>query len=296
MNTEAAKALVTMRTKCPLVHNITNFVAMDIAANTLLAVGASPIMAHAVEEVEEMASICSCTVINIGTLAAPWIEGMIKAAKKANSIGKGWVLDPVGAGCRYPYLLSICEQFIICILDIKSICLIEYNIIIIKKNKNETLAKLLELHPTIIRGNASEIIALAGAGAGGKGVDSTDSSNSAIEPAKRLAKKCNCVVAVSGASDYATDGERVIKIDNGVEMCTKITAAGCSLSALTGAFLGAGFEPILAAAYAFVTFGLASEIALKSAKGPGSLRMELMDSLYNLTEEDVIQGAKISYL
>lgn len=162
---------------------------MDIMANTLLAIGASPIMvdeeivnhdqAHEVDEVEDMVTICGATLINIGTLSRRWIEAMTKAAQKAQELGKCWVLDPVGAGAT-PLRMQTCSE-------------------------------LLKYHPTVIRGNASEIMALAGAISSGRGVDSTDSSAAALNAGKALAKEYKCVVGISGEVDYVTDGERVIE-------------------------------------------------------------------------------------
>ena len=189
MNKQCGEALEEMRKKTPLCHCITNYVSMDIMANTLLAIGASPIMvqdsfcfllqAHEVDEVEDMVSICGSTLINIGTLSKRWIEAMIKAAKKAHELGKSWVLDPVGAGAT-PLRMETCKE-------------------------------LLKYHPTVIRGNASEILALAGTVSSGRGVDSTDSSQAAINAGKALAKEYDCVVGITGAVDYVTDGDRVIE-------------------------------------------------------------------------------------
>ncbi|KAK8808505.1 hypothetical protein WA158_008406 [Blastocystis sp. Blastoise] len=257
LNEQIAHCLTTLREHNPLCHNITNYVSMDINANVLLAIGASPFMADSFEEVQESVAMVDNTVCNIGTLDRYYIQSMVHAVEKVNELHKQWVLDPVGAG---------------------------------------SCSTLLSYSPTVIRGNASEIIALAGIGAGGKGVDSTDSSNSAIEPAKQLALKYNCVVGVSGASDYVTDGFHTYKIDNGTILSTRITAAGCALTSVVGAFVGAGIEPLLATVSAFTIYGLASELAEKISKGPGSLRVNLMDTFYHLTEEDVLKGAKVSEL
>ena len=135
--------------------------------------------AHEVDEVEDMVTICGSTLINIGTLSKRWIEGMIKAAKKAHELGKSWVLDPVGAGAT-PLRMETCKE-------------------------------LLKYRPTVIRGNASEILALAGTVSSGRGVDSTDSSHAALNAGKALAKEYECVVGITGAVDYVTDGDRVIE-------------------------------------------------------------------------------------
>ncbi|KAK8819286.1 hypothetical protein WA577_003752 [Blastocystis sp. JDR] len=263
LNQRCADALEEMRKKTPLCHCITNYVSMDIMANTLLAIGASPIMAHEVDEVEDMVSICGATLVNIGTLSQRWIEAMVKAAKKADAIGKCWVLDPVGAGAT-PLRMNTCKE-------------------------------LLKYHPTVIRGNASEIFALAGIANGSRGVDSTDSSSAAINAGKALAKEYHCVVGITGEVDYVTDGDRVIEIHNGVEMCTLITAAGCSLTSIICAFLAIGIPPMEATAFTLACFGVASEMAAEKAKGPGSLRvMELMDALYLMKKEDIIARARFA--
>ena len=166
----AAAALKELRVKRPLVHNITNYVAMTLSANVLLALGASPAMIHAVEEVEDFVAISSSLVINIGTLSPRWVEAMRLAAKKAVALGKPWVLDPVGCGAT-PYRTSVA-------------------------------AELVGLRPTIIRGNASEIMSLAGAaGAGGKGVDSTAASDAAVSAAMMLAHRSGADVAATGVID-----------------------------------------------------------------------------------------------
>src|SRR6516164_9196514 len=178
---EAAAAVNELRARRPLVHNITNYVAMTISANVLLAVGASPAMVHAVEEVEDFVAISSALAINIGTLSPRWVEAMRLAAAKAVELGKPWVLDPVGCGAtRY---------------------------------RTGVAAELAGMRPAIIRGNASEIMSLAGAaGAGGKGVDATVSSNAARAAAIALARKTGAVVAITGEVDYATDGSEVIAV------------------------------------------------------------------------------------
>ena len=176
MNTENLKRdLAILREKSPLVHNITNYVAMNFSANALLAIGASPVMAHAVEEMDDMVAIASALVINIGTLDAEWVRGMLCAGRAAHSMGKPIVLDPVGAGAT-PYRTATAWEII------------------------------RECCPTIIRGNASEIMALVNADITSKGVDSSQSSDDALESAKQLALSTGAVVVISGATDYITDG------------------------------------------------------------------------------------------
>ena len=190
-------ALTALRKKRPLVHNIANYVSMDVAANALLAIGASPAMVHASEEVAEFAALSDALVINIGTLSAPWVEAMRLAARAANAKPIPWVLDPVGAGAT--------------------------------SFRNRTIGALLEERPAVIRGNASEILAVAGAaGAKPKGVDSANTPEEAAVVSDSLAERLNCTVVASGAIDLITDGSRRIRLGNGHPIMTKVTALGCA--------------------------------------------------------------------
>ncbi|AKT37443.1 hydroxyethylthiazole kinase [Chondromyces crocatus] len=250
---ELSNTLSELRTRAPLVHNITNFVVMNSTANALLAIGASPAMAHACEEVEELASLAQALVINLGTLSPPWIVGMRLAAAQARSLGVPWVLDPVGAGAT--------------------------------SLRTGTARALLGLRPTVLRGNASEILALVAENeATTRGVDSTEASSSALETAAALSRAHGCVVTVSGAVDYVTDGEQVIEVANGHPMMTRVTGLGCTASALIGAFLAVQPDPLRAAAQAMAVLGIAGEIAAERSEGPGSLQMHLLDVLYRLDE------------
>jgi hydroxyethylthiazole kinase len=245
-----------IRAEAPLIHNITNYVVMNTTANALLALGASPVMAHAVDEVEEMASLARALVINIGTLSPAWVEAMIKAGRKATSRGIPIILDPVGAGAtRY---------------------------------RTSTIQSLLgEVTPTIIRGNASEIRAVLYAEDATKGVDSTHSSEQALEAARVLAEHCECVVSVSGATDLIVSGREVLRVANGHPMMPKVTGLGCTASALTGAFAAVNPSPLHAAAHAMAVLGIAGEIAAERSPGPGSLQLHLLDALYQLRESDI---------
>ncbi len=250
------KDVERIRAEGPLVHSITNFVVMNTTANALLALGASPVMAHAVEEVEEMASIARALVINIGTLSPSWVESMLKAGRKAASRGIPIVLDPVGAGAtRY---------------------------------RTSTVHSLLgEVTPAIIRGNASEIRAVLYAEDSTKGVDSTRSSEEALEAARLLAEHCRCVVSVSGATDIIVSDREVLRVSNGHPMMPRVTGLGCTASALTGAFAAVNPSPLRAAAHAMAVLGIAGEIAGERSTGPGSLQLHLLDALYELRESDI---------
>ncbi len=258
--TDLSAALSTLRAKAPLVHNITNYVVMNNTANALLAIGASPAMVHAPEEAGEFASIASALVINIGTLSAEWVEGMLGAANGARNAGKPWILDPVAVGAT--------------------------------AFRRETCARLLALKPDVIRGNASEILALAGAATAGKGVDSTETSDDAADAARRLAEATGSIVAVTGATDYVTDGTRTTAIRNGHPLLTRVTGTGCTATALIGAYLGAGLSPFDAAVAGLVTIGVAAEIAAEDAAGPGAFQLALYDALYNLDVEALTRGAR----
>ncbi|MDD4141193.1 MAG: hydroxyethylthiazole kinase [Bacteroidales bacterium] len=250
-----------IRIVSPLVHNITNYVVMNNTANALLAIGASPVMAHAAEEMEEMASIASALVINIGTLSDPWIKGMLIAGKTAYKKGTPIIFDPVGAGATF-YRTDTCHKII------------------------------EECHPSIIRGNASEIMALIKHDIKTKGVDSSEASDTAVEAAKELAVTTGAVVSISGATDYITDGTTVMAVTNGHEMMTKVTGLGCTASAITGAFAAVNRNYLMAATEAMVVMGITGEVAVIESEGPGSLQMNFIDELYNLDETTIIKHIK----
>lgn len=277
---ECWQALQRLRSQCPLVQCITNYVSMDLMANTLLAIGASPAMAHAEEEVEEFVAISSALLVNMGTLSSPWIKSMHKAATKARELGKVWVLDPVGAGATNIRTKTATDLVISC-------------------------------KPTVIRGNPSEIMALAKSICTGinlqtsdgvqKGVDSSQSSTSVLMPAKALAKECKCVVVVTGADDYVTDGSRVIAVSNGDPILQKITAAGCSLTAVVAGFVSVGDttdinQVMNSCAFALSIFGIAAELAVKdpAVEGPGSARMRMLDAYSTINQEILQAMAKFS--
>jgi hydroxyethylthiazole kinase len=248
--------LQAVRSKAPLVHNITNYVVMNNTANALLALGASPVMAHAKEEVADMVKIANSLVVNIGTLSPHWVEAMALAMEAAKKKGIPIIVDPVGAGAT-PY-------------------------------RTRTLHELMdENYPDIIRGNASEIIALHSADAQTKGVDSTEASDSAREAAFYLSDKYDSVVVVSGKVDYIIEGTNVIQVRNGNELMAKVTGMGCTASSLVGAFAGAVEDNAEAAASAMRIMGIAGELAAEAAKGPGTLQLHFIDALYNIDKSDI---------
>ncbi|XP_031484352.1 hydroxyethylthiazole kinase [Nymphaea colorata] len=255
--------LSRVRDSFPLVQCITNFVSMDLMANTLLAAGASPAMVHALEEVPDFTPHASALLINVGTLTPSWLASMKAAAEIANRLGKPWVLDPVAVSAS-GFRLRACLE-------------------------------LLDLRPAVVRGNASEIIALSGASAGpNKGTDGTHKSIEAIEAAKRLAQTCGAIVAVSGSVDIITDGWQVVGACNGVAMLQRITATGCAVTAIIAAFVAIDPERALDATTAALSvFGVASELGMEKACGPASLRMHLIDSLHGLDKRTVISRVKV---
>lgn len=247
-----------VRSQNPLVHNITNYVAMNFTANALLAVGASPIMAHAAEEVAELARLSGAVVLNIGTLEKSWVEAMRLAAEAANDKGVPLILDPVGAGAS--------------------------------ALRDQACHSLLErARFALIRGNASEVTSLTGIRGKTKGVDSTLAiDRSLIMCASRLAAEHRTLVAVTGAEDILTDGTRTWKISGGHPLLGQITASGCALSALCGAFLAVGADPFLATAAALAYYAACGEMSAKACggKGPGSFQVALLDTLSSAAEED----------
>jgi hydroxyethylthiazole kinase len=256
-----AAALTKLRERRPLVQNITNYVAMTVSANVLLALRASPAMVHAVEEVEDFVAISDALVINVGTLSPRWVEAMRQAATRANALGKPWVLDPVGCGAT-PYRTGVS-------------------------------AELAAMHPRIIRGNASEILSLAGAAVSGpKGVDSAASSDDALAATGALSRTTGAVVAVTGATDYVTDGTHLVGIESGHAMMPFSTALGCSLSAVTAGFAAVA-RPLEAAVAALAVFGAAGAEAAERCRGPGHLPAELCDALYLLDRDTLSRRVRV---
>ncbi len=264
MQAQLWKNISLVREKSPLVQSITNYVVMNNTANALLAVGASPIMAHAHPEMKNMVAIVGALVINIGTLDEYWVKSIHLAVEQANALGKPWVLDPVGAGAT--------------------------------SYRNEVLEDLLQLRPTVIRGNASEIIALAGKhNASTKGVDSTHHSMEAVDAAKVLNHHFGSVVCVSGATDIIINREKITKLSNGHSLMARVTGMGCTATALTGAFVAAQpGDPYEATVSAMALLGVAGELAAEKSAGPGSLQVNLLDALYSLEENEFTHRVKIS--
>ncbi len=258
---QVADILKKVRAKAPVVHNITNYVVMNWTANCLLSAGASPVMAHAPEEVEAMVGLSRALVINIGTLSTKWIESMGLAMAAANK-NIPVVLDPVGSGAT--------------------------------SFRTETAQYLIrEFRPTVIRANASEILSLQENRLGTRGVDSSDSSDSAVNAASELSRDLNCVVCVSGEIDYVVNKDRVVKIANGHPIMTKVTGMGCAASALIGAFLGVHDDAFEATVAAMTVTGIAGEIAANLAQRPGSFQPRYLDALHAMDEESILKHQRI---
>lgn len=251
--------LEAVRERAPLVHSITNLVVMNFNANALLAVGASPVMAHAHEEVREMVGIADALVLNIGTLEPDWIRAMQLALRSALAREIPVVLDPVGAGAT-PY-------------------------------RDQALVELLETgSPTVLRGNASEILSMGGLAGGTRGVDSSAVSDAAVFAARGLARELGCVVCISGADDHIVDaGGRHVTLSNGHPWMTRVTGVGCSASALIGAFAAVQPDPWRATVAAMACLGVVGELAVERTQaagaGVGRLQIELLDGLQLLERE-----------
>ncbi len=262
LSQKAAVNLAAMRKNKPLIHNITNYVVMNYTANALLAMGASPVMAHAINEVEEMVSFAGALVLNIGTLTDDWVAAMIKAGKKASALGTPIILDPVGSGAT--------------------------------ALRTAAARKIIDQTRTsIIRGNASEILSLRDENSKTKGVDSIHSVDEAAEAAAVLARELDTTLAITGAVDLVTDGRRVVRVLNGHRLMGVVTGTGCTATVTIGAFLAVDNDVLSAAATALAFFGLAGEIAAETAAAPGSFMIHLLDALYTIAPEVLAQRCKI---
>lgn len=222
----AAENLTNIRSAKPLIHNITNFVVMNSTANVLLAAGASPVMAHAENEVEEMVSFAGALVLNIGTLTDSWLESMIKAGMKSSELGIPIILDSVGAGAT-ALRTSAAKRII------------------------------EETSVSVICGNASEILSLQDESSETKGVDSLHSVAEAAETATMLAEELGTTLAITGPVDLVTDGRRGFNVANGHALMPYVTGTGCAATAVIGAFAAVDPDPVTATVTALAFFGLA---------------------------------------
>jgi hydroxyethylthiazole kinase len=257
-----ARTLAAIRDRTPLIHNITNAVVTNFTANVLLALGASPAMVDGTDEVQEFVLRCDALVINLGTMSAERAAAMRLAVGAAASVGTPWVLDPVAVG--------------------------------VLGYRTRLAHDLLSDAPAAIRGNASEILSLVaddtpGAQRGGRGVDAAAASEDAREAARTLAAETGAIVAVTGATDYVTDGVRMLAIANGHPLMTRVTGMGCSATAIVGACLAVEPDRLAGTAHGLAIAAIAGEIAAACCRGPGSLAVEWLDALHRLDEPQIAE-------
>jgi len=249
----SAHLLHELRSRDPLVQCLTNVVVSGFTANVLLALGASAAMVDGDDEAARFARVASGVLVNLGTPQREQREAMPHTVAAANEQGTPWVLDPVAIGA----------------LPLRT----------------RLAGELVALRPTVVRGNPSEIMALAGLGSGGRGVDSLSGPEAAVDAANQLASTYGCVVAISGAVDIVTDGTRTVRLNNGHRLLTRVTGGGCALGAVMAAFAGLDDDPFLGVCAAVSTYTIAAEIAATRAQGPGSFALEFLDALAGIDGE-----------
>jgi len=259
---KAAENLRKVRDRKPLIHSITNYVVMNYTANALLACGASAVMAHGDEEVEDMVSLADALVLNLGTLTQARVETMVKAGKQANRRSIPVILDPVGSGAT--------------------------------GLRTKAAKRLIQdLSIRVIRGNPSEILSISQEGSTSKGVESLHRVDEAVESGLKLARSCALTVAVTGKVDFVTDGLRTCRVHNGHDMMGYVTGAGCTATSLIAAFLCVDPDAFEATATALAYFGLAGEKAALDQGGPGTFQIRVLDALYMIDEEALKRGTRI---
>ncbi|HNS99343.1 MAG TPA: hydroxyethylthiazole kinase [Polyangiaceae bacterium] len=240
-----------VRDKAPLIHQITNFVVMNFTANVTLALGAQPVMSHAVQELEEMQGFASALVVNIGTLDDVWIESMLRAARVASDKGVPVILDPVGAGAT--------------------------------RLRTDVARRILDgTKVAVVRGNAGEILAVAGDGGQVRGVDSLAEAQEVVGVARRFAEERGVIVAMTGAVDVVTDGVRTYCIENGHPLMGRVTGTGCGSTVAVASYVGVADveHRCEAAVSALAVYGRAGEIAAEASRGPGTFVPAFLDALY----------------
>ncbi|WP_343036746.1 hydroxyethylthiazole kinase [Flexivirga aerilata] len=252
---QVAELLARLRAGTPLVQCITNAVVTGFTANVLLALGAAPAMVDNREEAPVFASVADGVLINLGTLDAEVAQTMRLTAEAAGAAGTPWVLDPVAVG-GLPL-------------------------------RDRVGAELVPLRPSVIRGNASEVISLSGAEGGGRGVDSTASTEAAVDAAASLVGRTGGAVAVSGPVDRIVDGSGVRTIASGTPTMTMVTGVGCALGAIVAAFAPYAETPADAAFAATAVLTIAAELADEKADGPGSFAVQLLDALHRVGPADL---------
>lgn len=260
-----AEILARIRQRRPLVHHITNIVVANDNANTMLALGALPVMAYAREEVEEMVTSAEALVLNLGTPTESVIESALLAGKRANALGIPVILDPVGAGAT-------------------------------RFRKEASLLLLDRVRVTIVRANAAEACALLGCPSHERGVESEGEAENRAFLAREIALRFGVTAAITGAVDYVSDGERVVAVHNGHPLLTRVTGTGCMATSLCGAFAAVENDALLASLGALGFLGVCAERAARDSQGPGSFRMRLFDVMYSLSEDDFARNLSFEVL
>jgi hydroxyethylthiazole kinase len=246
----AAATLDAVRRRRPLVHCLTSPVAANLTANALLCLGASPLMAEAEAEMAAVSTVADALLVNLG-MQTPLRAAAARAATAlARRRGLPWVLDPVAAGAI--------------------------------PARSGLAATLAAERPRVIKGNASEILAMAGAGAGGRGTDATDDAAHALDPARRLARETGAVIAITGAVDWITDGDRTVAVRRGHPVMAQVSGMGCVAGALTAACLAVEPDAVLATLHALTLLAVAGEQAAAHSAGPGSFVPAILDALHQL--------------
>lgn len=273
MNVNVSGLLEQVKAKKPLVHHITNYVTANDCANVVLAIGGSPIMADDIEEVQDIVSLSSALVLNIGTLNKRTIESMLVAGKKANELGIPVIFDPVGAGAT--------------------------------KLRDKTAERIInELKLAVIRGNMSEIKSVSGLGSTTRGVDASEKDilllgdlNYGKSIADELSSRLDCVVAITGPVDIVSKDGTTYFIENGHKMLSMITGSGCMCTSLIGVYCGVTNNYLEGTVAGVLTMGLAGEMAYESLtednRGSGSFRVKLVDSLSRITAKDVLERGRV---
>jgi len=264
MQEQLKEVFEALHNKRALIHHITNYVTVNDCANVVLAVGASPIMADEISEVEEMVGVCNALVLNIGTANERTIASMLKAGKAANAKGIPVVLDPVGVGAT--------------------------------SFRHQSIAKLMEaISFSVIRGNMAEIKTIAGLEAKSAGVDSLEEENDGAKIALTLAKKLGCVIAITGKIDIVSDGVSTYALENGDVALTKLTGTGCMSSSLIGSFLGASNNALVSSIAGILTMSIAGEIADKN-KGMGTFHASLIDAISHMDAKSILNNSNVSLI
>ena len=246
----AGGTLAAIRARRPLVHCLTNPVAANLTANALLCLGAAPLMAEAVAEMDAVVSAADALLVNLGMQTPMRLEAAQAATTRARQRGVPWVLDPVAAGAI--------------------------------PARSGAAQALVQGGPRLIKGNASEILAMAGAGPGGRGTDATHAATDALEPARRLAREAGAIVAITGAVDWVTDGDRTVSVERGHALMAQVSGMGCVAGALAAACLAVEPDGLLATQHALILLGVAGEVAAGLASGPGSFVPAILDALHSL--------------